>query len=61
MLGLDVQTQWPGFSETKEQLAAKALWQKQNNYGGAMFWGVGVQNNPAQEQQYIDAISNAIK
>lgn len=60
LLGLDVQAQWPGFTETAQQLAVKAAWQKQNGYGGAMFWGVGVQNNPTQEQQYVDAISAAI-
>lgn len=36
---LDVQVQWAGFSETAEQLAAKAAWQKQNNYGGGNLLG----------------------
>lgn len=61
LLGLDIQVQWPGFSESAEQLATKAAWQKQNGYAGAMFWGVGVQNNPTQELQYVTAISNALK
>ncbi|STX28869.1 Glycosyl hydrolases family 18 [Legionella beliardensis] len=61
LLGLDIQLQWPGFSETAEQLAAKALWQKQNGYGGAMFWGVNVQNNPTQELEFITAISAALR
>lgn len=60
LLGLDIQTQWPGFNETKEQLAAKAAWQKQNGYAGAMFWGVGVQNDPASESQFVNAISAAL-
>lgn len=57
VLGLDVQSQWPGFQETAADLAAKALWQKQNNYAGAMFWGVGVSGDPVQEENYIQAIA----
>lgn len=61
LLGLDVQAQWPGFNETPAELATKATWQKQNGYPGVMFWGVGVENNPTKEQQYIDAIAAAIQ
>ncbi len=60
LLGLDIQTQWPGFNETAAQLAVKAAWQMQNGYAGAMFWGVGVQNNPTQELQFVTAISQAL-
>lgn len=60
ILGLDLQQQWPGFLETPTQLAVKAAWQKQNGYAGGMLWGVGVENNPTKEQQYVDAISAAL-
>lgn len=62
-LGLDIQPQWDSngtFRETAEQLADKAAWQKENNYAGAMFWGVNVTNNAPDEQKYVDAISGKL-
>lgn len=63
ILGLDLQPQWDAvqfFQETAQQLTDKALWQRINGYGGVMFWGVNVTNNPAFEQKYIDTVSAAL-
>ena len=63
LLGLDIQQQWDPttpFIETAQQLAAKAAWQMQNGYAGAMFWGVGVTNQPTVEEQYVNTISTAL-
>jgi len=60
VLGLDIQNQWPGFQETAAQLADKATWQRQHQFGGVMFWGVNVNNTPNQEKTYVDAISERL-
>lgn len=60
VLGLDLQSQWGqrgNFQETPSELATKALWQKQNNYAGAMLWGVNITNTPDTEQTYVNAIA----
>lgn len=62
-LGLDIQPQWDAngsFKETAEELANKAAWQKANQYGGAMLWGVNVSNNAAEEQKYVDTIAKKL-
>lgn len=56
-LGLGMHTQWPGFKETAAQLGAKATWQLQQGYGGVMFWGVGVDTDPAA---YLQAITTGL-
>lgn len=60
ILGLDLQSQWQvPIPETPAQLMAKAQWALANGYAGAMLWGVNIINNPATEQSYVDAISQA--
>jgi hypothetical protein len=63
-LGLDIQSQWDpvsSFTESAQQLASKANWAVKNGYGGAMFWGVDVDNNPSLESQYVNAISQGLQ
>ena len=42
VLGLDNQSQWPGFIESEKNLVAKALWAySQTNVGGTFLWEIG--------------------